>query len=124
MLREYEHIRQVEGEGKRRWFSDKYFDLIVWSDDAGTILGFQLCYDAEGTPRALTWRQDSGYSHHRIDDGEQRPGKVKATPVLLADSLFNQEAVAARFTRATSQISPDIADFVVKKLLEYPEAAG
>ena len=121
MLREYEHVRQVEGEGKRRWFSDDFFDLIVWSDDAGRIIGFQLCYDAELAPRALTWRRDFGYTHHRIDDGEHRPGKVKATPVLVADGLFDQRGIAAKFACAASDISPTITRFVLNKLLEYPE---
>ena len=121
MLREYEHVRQIEGEGRRRWFSDNFFDLVVWSDDAGTIIGFQLCYDSERDQRALTWRRDFGYTHHRVDDGEHRPGKVKATPVLVADGLFDQRAIAAKFASAASEISPLISRFVFEKLLKYPK---
>jgi len=36
MLEESEYVRQVKGEPKRRWFSDDYFDLIVWVDCAMT----------------------------------------------------------------------------------------
>ncbi|MCP4402482.1 MAG: hypothetical protein GY801_34885 [bacterium] len=122
MLQEYEHVRQVEGEGRRRWFSDEFFDLIVWEDDTGTIIGFQVCYDAEYAQRALTWRRDFGYTHHRVDDGEHRPGKAKATPVLVADGLFDRQAIAAKFAQASSKISQDISRFVLNKLLEYPEA--
>ena len=32
MLVEYRNVRQIRGEGHRRWFSDEYFDLIVWYD--------------------------------------------------------------------------------------------
>lgn len=121
MLREYDHVRQVDGEGKRRWFSDEFFDLIVWSDDAGALMGFQLCYDAEHDQRALTWRKAFGYTHHRIDDGEHRPGKVKATPVLVADGIFDQGTIATKFASASTAISPQIARFVLNKLLEYPK---
>lgn len=32
MLSEDMHVRQIEGEPKRRWFSNSEFDLIVWLD--------------------------------------------------------------------------------------------
>ena len=80
MLKEYLQVRQIEGESKRRWFSDDYFDLIVWFDEQDEITGFQLCYDIHHVQRAVTWQKDSGFSHHKIDDGENRPGKAKASP--------------------------------------------
>jgi hypothetical protein len=43
MLRE-QLARTPEGELHRRWFSDEFFDLYVWSGDAGEIARFQLCY--------------------------------------------------------------------------------
>ena len=30
MLTEIQNARQIAGEGVRRWFTDDYFDLIVW----------------------------------------------------------------------------------------------
>ena len=45
MLSEIKNARQVPGEGKRRWFRDDDFDLIIWYDDSDTVFGFQLCYD-------------------------------------------------------------------------------
>jgi len=55
MLTEIRNARQVEGEGFRRWFTDDYFDLIVWYGDQNAMIGFQLCYDKQGKERALTW---------------------------------------------------------------------
>jgi hypothetical protein len=46
MLNEIANPRQIPGEGPRRWFTDSYFDLIVWYQGASSsIAGFQLCYD-------------------------------------------------------------------------------
>ena len=44
-LREIVDVRQVPGEPKRRWFSSDDIDLIVWLDDSGAPVSFQLCYD-------------------------------------------------------------------------------
>jgi hypothetical protein len=70
MLVEIRNTRQIEGEGFRRWFTDEFFDLIVWYDEKRTLVGFQLCYDKEGRERALTWTREHGFQHNRIDDGE------------------------------------------------------
>jgi hypothetical protein len=119
MLREYENVRQIPGEAKRRWFFDDYFDLIVWVH-ANDVLGFQLCYDILKTHRALTWHQDTGFSHHRIDDGESRPGHMKASPILMPDGKFDYETIAQRFKLASPHVDEHIATFVFEKLMEYP----
>ena len=48
MLKEYTHVRQIQGESKRRWFSDRYFDLIVWFGEQDEIVGFQLNVSSDG----------------------------------------------------------------------------
>ena len=103
-------------------FADEFFDLIVWFDEAGTIIGFQLCYEPEYEQRALTWRRDFGYSHHRVDDGEHYPGKMKSTPILVADGLFDRGDIGVKFANSSSTIDREISRFVLKQLSEYPEA--
>jgi hypothetical protein len=120
MLREFPNVRQIPGESKRRWFSDDYFDLIVWLDEADDIVGFQLCYDIFKGQRALTWHSDTGFSHHRVDDGESRPGKLKAAPVLVSDGRFDYQKIAKKFQKASQNIEERIAIFVYKKLIQYP----
>ncbi len=122
MLKEYTHVRQIQGESKRRWFSDEYFDLIVWFDEDDKIVGFQLCYDINRTHRALTWQQHTGFTHHKIDDGENRPGKVKASPVLVPDGLFDSLTIARRFRGASQHIDTNVADFVYSILQTYPQS--
>ncbi|AFG38231.1 hypothetical protein [Spirochaeta africana] len=121
MLQEFENVRQIAGEGKRRWFRDQEFDLIVWfdPDDADSITGFQLCYDKQGTERAVTWRRNQGFQHHRIDDGEE-PYAPKRSPILVADGVFHAENTAARFRQAAEAIDPAIRNLVCARLAEYP----
>lgn len=119
MLRELRDVRQIEGEHRRRWFSDAFFDLIVWVDDGGEIVGFQLCYDKESRQRALTWKAPSHYIHTGVDDGENRPGRYKGTPILVADGAFDRTTIGERFRRAATAIDPAIAELVHAKLLAY-----
>lgn len=120
MLKEYRNVRQVTGESRRRWFTDEYFDLIVWIDDEqDEIVGFQLCYDLERRQHALTWHKETGFTHHRVDDGENRPGKLKATPILVPDGTFHSQAIATKFKRASQTIEEPLATFIYNKILEY-----
>ena len=122
MLQECDHIRQIEEETPRRWFSDEYFDLIVWHNDADEISAFQLCYDLARRPRAIHWRREAGFAHYRVDDGENRPGKIKSTPILMKDGVFDAPDVAERFRKESGGIEPGIAQFVYETLLTYPQA--
>lgn len=120
MLKEYRRVKQIKGEAKRRWFSNEFFDLIVWFDDKRNIVGFQLCYDVLKASRALTWRQGAGYAHNRIDEGEDRPGKMKASPILVADGIFESVTIAETFKKESQLIEKDISTFVYNKIMEYP----
>ena len=122
MLVELPDPRQIKDEGHRRWFSDDYFDLIVWYDLAETtIVGFQLCYDKRGLERAITWQRGRGFSHNRIDDGETVHEHAKMSPVLVSDGVFLKETVSDRFKASSTGIHPNIAELVYKKIREYPE---
>lgn len=120
MLKEFEDTRQIPGEGVRRWFTDDYFDLIVWFDDTGAVDGFQLCYDKGKRERALTWRSTGSYIHEAVDDGELY-GRNKMTPIMVQDGAFEQERVSSRFSRHAADIDPGIKSFVIEKLAEYSD---
>jgi len=120
MLREMSSVRQIPDEPRRRWFSDAHFDLVIWTDDSGDIVGFQLCYDRAHAERALTWRRDTGFSHNAVDSGEGRPGRYKAPPILVADGAFDPQTVAAMFLGHSGALDSRSSDFIYYKLLEYP----
>lgn len=120
MLREISKVRQVDGEPIRRWYMDDYFDLVIWQLEDQQVVGFQLCYDKQHGEHALTWQLGSGFSHHEVDSGENRPGKYKATPILVEDGTFNMEEIATRFASDGEALDAKIRDFIYQKLLQYP----
>ncbi|HLW74838.1 MAG TPA: hypothetical protein VKT74_07200 [Gammaproteobacteria bacterium] len=120
MLREIADVRQIEGEPLRRWFTDEHFDLVVWINETRDIVAFQLCYDKMRSERALTWKVDSGFTHDAVDDGENREGRYKATPILVPDGVFDPGTVAAKFLGHSGVLDSKSCDFIYLKLLEYP----
>lgn len=119
MLKEFENVKQVSGEPRRRWFDDEYFDLIVWFDKNGSVWGFQLCYDRENKPRALTWTRKNGYKHSGIDYGEGMSGGGMASPVLVTDGLFDTGTIAKRLEAASKDLPLQISLFVLEKVREF-----
>ena len=109
-------MRQIQGDPPRRWFSDDFFDLIVWFDTDGSIWGFQLCYDRETLPRALTWTKAKGYIHSGIDDGEHSGGMHKASPILVQDGLFDPKGAGEKLAAASGDLPPEILSFVMEKI--------
>ena len=125
MLAEIKRARQIPGEGFRRWFTDEYFDLIVWYEDAKhptAPRGFQLCYDKNGRERALTWTREHGFQHNRVDSGEI-PGHSKMSPVIVADGEFSGDVVSERFRREAAAIDRTLADFVYSTVRAYRRRA-
>jgi hypothetical protein len=113
-------VLKLKGEKNCRWFRDGYFDLFVWHDETGARVSFQLCYDIYGRQRAVTWHRDHGYSHHAVDDGA-RPGKPKASPLMVGDSEFDVKEVADKFkdTADKSGMERDLAAFVFERIMAY-----
>ena len=121
-MKEWVGVRQIPGEARRRWFSSEDFDLIVWfSGDQNNITGFELCYDKRGRERSVVWNQTRGFSHMAVDDGEHRPGKHKAAPVMVQDGVFDARRVYLSFRAASRSLPKDVADFVLRILEKYPQ---
>jgi hypothetical protein len=119
MLTEIQNVRQIPDEGFRRWFTDDYFDLIIWYED-DELTGFQLCYDKQRKERAITWRKSGGYTHHKIDSGESSYSSPM-TPILVQDGVFKSNMIAEKFRAASSGVDKDIAEFVYEKVKEAPQ---
>jgi hypothetical protein len=120
MLKESENTKQIPGESYRRWFSDKTCDLIVWYSTDKNIIGFQFCYQEDSFERALTWFEDSGYSHNRVDSGEGISLQHKMTPILIPDGTFDKENVLRLFKKKSKAIDQEVARFVSKIIKNYP----
>ncbi len=119
MLKEYHYPGKADNNLRRRYFSDENFDLYVWLDSHDNIVGFQLCYDLGRNERCLSWAAPSSYFHHLVDDGENRPGRPKSTPVLLPDGAFDADPISKQFKVESQTIEGRIAEFVYCKLTEF-----
>lgn len=109
-------MQQFKGEPRRRWFSDEYFDLIVWYDGSDAILGFQLCYDLGRDEHTLTWRSGRGAVHQRVDGGETRPHGFKRAPLLVPEGRVDSARLAALFAEHSRDLDPELADFVCAQI--------
>ncbi|MBS1198489.1 MAG: hypothetical protein H6R18_2274 [Proteobacteria bacterium] len=118
MLREIRKTRQHPGEPHRRWFHSQEQDLYIWQTDDNKIVAFQLCYNKPHNEHALYWREDRGFSHLQVDDGEGTANTSRA-PILLADGVFNAESVAQRFRALATNIPASLATFVLERLETY-----
>ena len=121
MLQELPNVKQVKGQRRRRWFWSEDEDLIVWYAWHGAIFGFQLCYDKRGTERALTWLSKDGFSHDRVDDGEDVGVGYKRAPVLVPDGVFDASAMSRRFLAISEMLPREIVEFVSSKLRQYTD---
>ena len=121
-LREIVQVRQISGEGPRRWFNSHEFDLFVWCDDSGNVNAFQLYYDKPRSEHALVWKRRIGSSHFAVDDGEGRPFRHKGSPILVTDGQFDVTRVADRLASARGHVPQGILDFVLTQMREYPQS--
>lgn len=128
MLREINAVKQDPGEGPKRWFSDPEMDLFVWWDPSGGIRKFQLACKATadekggGPERALTWTASGGFLRHLVDDGEGKPARYKAAPILVPAESFPIAELVETFMERARHLEPGIRDFVVARLDELRSA--
>lgn len=112
MLKEFVHIRQESGEGRRRWFESDEMELVVWLDANGAIDGYQICYEVRGVEHALTWRPGVGFAHSSVDSGDTPMGGSKMTPILLPDGAVPWAEVERRFEKNSGALETDLQTLV------------
>ena len=109
---------KVRGDYRRSWMSDDYLDLIVWYEPSNAIHGFQLCYGKPEAERAFTWLKTSGFSHSKIDSGEDAP-EANRTPILLPDPSFSPAELSREFRRRSEPLPKSLRNFVLAKLKQF-----
>jgi hypothetical protein len=117
MLQKIQGVRQDEPDRERHWFQDDYFDLFAWTDAAGEVVAFQLCYDRLKRERVLAWSEPTGFIHRRIDDGEELPVQ-KMAPIMVADGQFAADSIAAEFDSRSAAIDTRWRQFIRTKIDE------
>ncbi|MBU0927148.1 MAG: hypothetical protein KKA67_05325 [Spirochaetes bacterium] len=113
---EFPGVRQRPDEGFRRFFSTRYFDLMVWySENGGILTGFQLCYDKRGEERAVTFKLDEGAevrSHRFVATGRSSDRSNAMTSILSGDAGSLPADVAEKFSAASASLQPEIVAFI------------
>jgi hypothetical protein len=117
MLQKIRGVRQEDESKERNWFQDDFFDLFIWTDRAGEVMAFQLCYDRLNYERVLAWSEAGGFLHRRVDDGEHTPVK-NMTPILVTDGRFAADGIAAEFDVRGAGLDARIREFIRRKIGE------
>lgn len=117
MLQKIRGVRQDAVHRERHWFQDEFFDLFAWTDAAGEVVAFQLCYDRLKRERVLAWSEPTGFIHRRVDDGEELPAQ-KMSPIMVADSKFAVEDIATEFEKRSACLDARWRWFVRAKIDE------
>jgi hypothetical protein len=115
MLVEYPNVRQEPGQGRRRWFDGGHYELVVWYRPDGRFAGFQILYRLEQVEHALTWRENGGFQHTRVDSGTNSPLK-NLTPILLANGSIPWPQVLREFDENGAALEPELRTFVRERL--------
>lgn len=116
-MREIRGVRQRDGEPTRRWFTDEYWDLFVWQN-RGAVVEFQLCYGKPNGEHSLTWRRNSGFASHAVDDGEGHPAPHR-TPILVPDENIDAAALVRRFIADSAEVDPKVRRAILRELQRY-----
>jgi hypothetical protein len=71
----------------------------------------------------VSGRDDDQGRHLAVDDGEQRPGKPKASPLLVAEGRFDARRVHRRLEEGRAALPPGLAGFALAVLARHPDFA-
>ena len=137
MFREINISKQGEGtveSPKKRWYQSDYFDLFLWyvkHDDRTDakaereFVAMQLCYDIRRNQRALGWKKDGGFKHHRVSKDGDTLADYGASAALLVDGgEFDVLKVMQRFRTESKPLPLLLRQFVLAKFKEYGVSQG
>jgi hypothetical protein len=122
VLREIIGVRQDRADVRRRWLQDDYFDLFLWTDQAGELMAFQLAYDRAGDEHLLEWERTRGFLHRRVDDSRGHLMGIRGAPVLAMGKRFRKYRVVAEFDARSATLEAPLCEVVRKRLIAYVPA--
>ena len=112
---------QRQSKTPRLWFSDQNHDLFIWLDKLHEPMAFQLSYNKIDDEHCICWHCDKGFSHDRIDSGEDPEGSYKMTPIMVPDGKFDHKKLAQEFQLISADMEPRLANFIYQKLSCYAD---
>lgn len=119
-LGEIINVRQRENEGFRRWFVNKYFEIILWYEKKdGDLYGFQFCFSRNKNEKAYTWTKDYQSSHKVTGSFIEQGYSNLSTAILQGDGGSIPEEVINKYKEESKNIDEDINILIVTKINEY-----
>lgn len=103
MFQELKNVRQIEGEGLRRWFVSDDLELILWYDENKKLEGFQICYDKLAGTRTITWKMVT------TTDG-------KSKSIIISDGAYNKTRIYSLVERDSENLEETLRSFILKRL--------
>lgn len=104
----------------RRWFYSPDMDLVLWYEAGGSISGFELYYDKNFNEHVFIWRNDGGFAHLAVDDGEQGPVlEYKEAPILIPDGDIDVSRIKRLFDESSDGLPDDLVLLVRRKLEQF-----
>jgi hypothetical protein len=123
MLREIQNVKEIPGQGVRRWFSDENLDLFVWYDASQRILGFQLCFDKNTrAERALTFTEAEGYCLDHVS--AESSVCDMASPVLVGAGEVSRRQLLAELGERGASLERSLYEYLWEKLEACPALAS
>ena len=119
MLREIKTDKHDSDHLQRRWFSDQDNDLFIWLDNE-TPVAFQFSYNKRRDEHTLNWEANRGYSHEKIDNGEEDASNYKMTPIMIPNGMVDRDQINLIFNSVSQDIEPQLAEFVFRTLANTP----
>jgi len=106
MLRELENVRQLKGEGVRRWFIDEDLELILWYDVNKKLEGFQILYDKLAGTRTITWKKVT-------------PAAGESKSVLVSDGPYNRVRIHNMVEKSSENLETNLRRFILERLQSH-----
>jgi len=110
-LHEVINIAQPDPNLTKRWFNCQAADLFVWHD-GNQYIRFEFCYNKHINEHSLRWQENIGFSHARIDDGENTT-KHKESPVLLEANEIDSDYIYEVFETLSTNVEPIVREFIL-----------
>jgi hypothetical protein len=121
MLREIRNVKEIPGQGARRWFNDEHLDLFVWYDARGRIIGFQICFDKNTrTERALTFTEEAGYALDQV--AAEASVCDMGSPVLMRGGELPCHGLIAQLGERGETLERSLYKYLKEKLEGCPAA--
>lgn len=119
-LVENKNVRQRPEEGYRRWFLNKFFDVILWYKSKDSeLFGFQVCYSKNRSEKAFTWEPKLVSSHFIAKRSNHAGFGNYATSILNGHAGKIPEKVLAKLMLEQGELEHDIFDFIISKIEDY-----